>query len=354
MELDDLRKQVDELDGRIVRLINERAGVARKIGEVKAQQGGTFYSPSREAAVYERIESHNEGPLSNECIRAVYREIIGGCLALEAPLKIAYLGPAGTFTHAAARSRFGESVEYIHAATIDDVFTDVERGRADYGVVPIENSTDGGIHETMTRFLNSPLKACAEIVKEIHHTLMSLGSAEEVKRIYSRPQVFAQTRRWLQTHMSDVELIGVSSTSAAAERAAAEADSAAIGSTSLAAAHGLKVLFEGLEDYAHNVTRFYVVGQHMGEPTGDDKTALLCRIRDRSGALRDLLSPFTEHGINMTRIESFPSPTEAWQYFFFIDLIGHPEEPATKEALEEMAPQCEELKVLGAFPQAKG
>jgi len=353
MELEGLREKIDEIDTQIVRLVNERAEVARQVGDVKARQGASFYSPSREGKVYARICRLNEGPLSDACLRAVYREIISGCLALETPLKISYLGPEGTFTHDAACSRFGDSAQYMPATTIDDVFTEIERGRATYGVVPVENSTGGGIYETLTRFLDSPLKVCAEIVREIHHALMASCPFEQIRRVYSRPQVFGQTRRWLQRHMADVELTGVSSTSAAARQAATEEGAAAIGSASLAAVHGLNVLFDRIEDYSHNVTRFFVLGDHISEPSGDDKTALLCSIKDRSGALHDLLGAFKDHGINMTKIESFPSPVAAWRYYFFIDFIGHPADGEIKDALAAMEDQCESLKMLGAFPRAQ-
>jgi len=351
MELERLRGKIDEIDAQLVRLVNERAKVVLDIGSVKERNGTSIYVPSREGAVYNRIESLNEGPLSNICLRAVYREIMSGCLALETPLQIAYLGPEGTFTHAAARSKFGDSVYYCPGATIDDVFTDVERGRANYGVVPVENSTGGGIHETLTRFLESPLKVCAEIVNEIHHSIMARCEPERIERVYSRPQVFGQARNWLQRHMPNAELVPVSSTSVAAERAAGEEHAAAIGGANLAAAHGLSILFDRVEDYSHNVTRFFVLGDHTSDPTGDDKTALLCGIKDKTGALHDLLDAFKEHEINMTKIESFPSPKAAWQYYFFIDFVGHPADAAVARALAQMDAECESFKVLGAFPR---
>jgi chorismate mutase/prephenate dehydratase len=354
MELEELRNRIDELDQRIVRLINDRAELARRIGDLKSSDNASAYVPSRHEAVGRRVVELNEGPLSDECIGAVYREIMSGCLALEQPVKVAYLGPEGTFTHSAARAHFGEAVEYSAVATIDEVFGEVERGRADYGVAPVENSTGGGIHETLTRFLDSSLQVCAEIVHEIHHALMARCPAGEVERIYSRGQVFAQTRRWLQTHMPDAELQEVGSTSAAAARAAKEEHAAAIGNASLAPVNGLDVLFDHIEDYSHNVTRFFVLGTHVSRSTGDDKTAVLCSVRDKVGALHDLLAPFKEHAINMTKIESFPSPNAAWQYYFFIDFLGHPDEDETAAALRQMEAECMSFKVLGAFPRCRG
>ncbi len=353
MQLDELRRKVDDIDAKIVRLISERALLARQIGELKKGNNGPLYAPAREAAVFEHVAQLNAGPLPDDVLRAVYREIIGGCLALEKALTVAFLGPEGTFTHMAARANFGQSADYLPVSTIDETFGEVERGRADYAVVPVENSTGGGIHETLTRFLNSPLKVCAEIVQEIHHALMATCKAEQIERVYSRGQVLGQTRHWLQTHMPHAELHEVSSTSVAAKRAAEEANCAAIGNASLAEQHGLRVLFDHIEDYAHNVTRFFVLGKHMSEPTGDDKTALLCSVKDKVGALHDLLAPFKEHSINMTKIESFPSPDAPFQYYFFIDLLGHPEDATTRRALEQMEAECMTLKVLGGFPRCE-
>ncbi len=354
MQLDDLRKKVDQLDEQIVRLISERAGVARQIGEVKARNNSTIYAPAREEAVYRHLSEVNEGPLPDSVFRAVYREIISGCLALERAIRVAYLGPEGTFTHIAARANFGDSARYIPCATIEDTFTEVERERADYGVVPVENSTGGGIHETLTRFLTSPLNVCAEIARPIHHALMAKCALEDIVRIYSKGAVLSQTRKWLQTHVPGVELMEAASTSAAAELASREPGVAAIGNAILAGPNGLRVLFDGIEDYAHNVTRFFVLGTHMSEPTGDDKTALLCSVKDKSGALYDLLTPFKGNGITMTKIESFPSPDAAWQYYFFIDFLGHPADGKVREALKQMEAECVSFKILGAFPRSKG
>jgi len=354
MELDDLRKRVDDLDGQIVRLINERAGLALQIGKLKERENEALYVPARQHEVYQNIAALNKGPLPDSCLRAVYREIMGGCLALEKALKVAYLGPEGTFTHAAARSNFGDSVEYVGVASLDEVFDEVERGRSDYGVVPVENSTGGGIHETLTRFLDSPLKVCAEILMEVHHALLAKCPLEEIVKVYSKGEVLVQCRRWLQQHLPGAEQRELPSTSASAERAAAEPGVAALGSAVLAGPHGLRVLCDRIEDYSHNVTRFFVLGRHMSRPTGDDKTAVLCSTRDKVGALHDLLSPFKKHSINMTKIESFPSPTAAWQYYFFIDFLGHPEEENTRQALEEMEAECMSFKVLGAFPRCDG
>ena len=351
MSLEELRKQVDELDARIVQLINQRAKIVRQIGRLKAGGNESVYTPHREQAVYANVTGANAGPVSDEAMRAVFREIMSGCIALEKPLKIAYLGPPGTFTHWAARSKFGDSVQYVPAASLEEIFEEVERKRADYGVVPIENSTEGGIRETLARFIDSPLQVCAEIVLEIHHSLLANCVLDEVRKVYSKGTVFGQVRRWLRTHLPRAETVEVSSTSRAAELAAGEPGAAAIGHAELAAAYGLNVLFDHIEDYAHNVTRFFVLGDHVSDATGDDKTAILCSVKDKVGALHDLLAAFKDHGINMTKIESFPSPTTAWQYYFFIDLQGHPDDDGTRKALDAMRQECESFKILGAFPR---
>ena len=295
----------------------------------------------------------NEGPLPDRCIKAVYRELMSGCIALQKPVRIAYLGPEGTFTHQAAVSKFGESVEYESADSLEAVFEAVEQKRADYGVVPVENSTEGGIHETLTRFLSSPCKVSAEIVREIHHALLSKSPLEEIKAVYSKGPVFTQCSKWLSNNLPDAQEKEVSSTSAAAEMAAREDGAAAIARRELAATHGLKVVQDHIEDYAHNVTRFFVLGDHISPPSGDDKTALLCSVRDKEGALHDLLRPFKEFRINMTKIESFPSPVTPWQYLFFIDFMGHPNSDKVQRALDEMRKECVEFRVLGAFPRCE-
>jgi len=354
MDLQLLRKKIDEIDAQIVELMNRRAEIVLEIGRLKRDRNQAVYAPHREEAIYNHVVSLNKGPLSEQCLRAVYRELMSGCIALQKPLSISYLGPPGTFTHDAARSKFGDSVQYVPAATLEEVFEQVERGRADYGVVPVENSTEGGIHETLTRFLTSPLKVSAEIVTEIHHALLARCPLEQIKKVYSRPQAFTQTRRWLAANLPGVPQIDVSSTAAAAEIAASEEGAAAIAKSDLAATHGLRVLQDHIEDYAHNVTRFFVLGHHIGAPTGDDKTALLCSVKDKAGALHDLLIPFKEYGINMTRIESFPSPTTAWQYYFFIDFQGHPDEDRIRQALQKMQQECAQFRILGAFPRWRG
>lgn len=353
MDVEDLREKIDDIDADLVELLNQRARVVLQIGELKQQNDDDIYSPAREEKIYDHVVSVSEGPLPPECIKAIYRELMSGCIALQKPVTISYLGPKGTFTHEAALSKFGDSVEYEPADTLEEVFQAVEQEKANYGVVPVENSTEGGIHEALTRFLTSPLKVNAEIVREIHHALLSRSSLEDIHTVYSKGQVFTQCRQWLSANLPNVKESEASSTSAAAEMAANEEGAAAIARRELATSHGLGVVEDHIEDYAHNVTRFFVLGRNIPEPSGDDKTALLCSVRDKVGALHDLLGPFKEHAINMTKIESFPSPTTPWQYLFFIDFLGHPNEGQIQEALSEMRKECVEFRILGAFPRCE-
>ncbi len=350
MDIESLRKKIDALDARIVALVNERASLARHIGRVKAENKDTVYKPHREKAVYEHAVRNNNGPLPDETLRAVFREIMSGCIALEKQVSIAYLGPEGTFTHWAARSQFGDSVDYRAVGSLEEVFEDVRRERSDYGIVPVENSTEGGIRETLALFLDSPLKVCAEIVYQIHHSLMANCPLEDVRTVYSKGPVFDQTRRWLRDNLPRVRREEVESTSRAAALAAEEDGAAAIGYEALASVYGLDVLARNIQDRIHNVTRFFVLGHQISEPTGNDKTAILCGIADRVGALYDLLGAFKKYGINMTKIESYPSQSQTWSYCFFIDFLGHPREEKTRTALDEMRKNCDVFRVLGAFP----
>lgn len=351
MSLDDLRKKIDEIDVKIVDLINRRAQVAHEIGKLKNEDGDSIYKPHREQAVLDHAVKASEGPLPDESVQAVFREIMSGCIALEKPLKVAYLGPEGTFTHWAARSKFGDSIVYDPAASLADVFSEVERSRADYGVVPVENSTEGAIRETLALMLESRLKICAEIVFEINHALMANCPLDDIETIYSKDTVFGQARQWLRQHLPAAQQVDVESTGRAAELASQEDSTAAIGHAGLANVYGLDVLFDRIQDRASNETRFFVLGHHMSDMTGNDKTAILCSVKDHAGALHDLLHPFKEHEINMTKIESFPSQEAGWKYHFFIDFVGHPEEEETKAALKHMSKHCDRIDILGAFPR---
>ncbi len=352
-DIDTLREQIDRLDADIVRLLNERAKCALEIGRLKKGKDQLPYVPERELAVYRRLSALNEGPLPLETLRAVYRELMSGCLSLEHPMVVAYLGPEYSFTHFAARRKFGTTVHYRPQQTIAAVFDEVSHGRATYGIAPIENTTEGGISDTMDCFLSTELKICAELVVPIHLSLLSKSTAEGIKRIYSKPQAFAQCRIFLATHMPGRELVDASSTARAAEIAAGEEGAAAIASPEAAEAYGLDVVEENIEDASSNATRFLVVARDSAGPSGNDKTSIMFSIKDEVGALFLMLEPFRSAGINLTRIESRPSKRKAWDYVFFVDLEGHISDPAVASALSELEGRCKFLSVLGSYPIAK-
>lgn len=352
MKLLQLRKKIDILDERILGLLNERAKLTLSIGKIKSATSASAYVPNREKEVYEHILKVNKGPLSKDSLKAVYREIMSGSLALEKAVKISYLGPPATFTHLAALKKFGSSVKYYPAASITEIFTEVEKGRADYGVVPIENSIEGAVNHTLDMFMDSGLVICSEISLEVVHNLMANCALSQIKRVYSKFEVFGQCRLWLESNLPNVELIDVSSTSKAAEIAAAQKNSAAIGSSLAAECYGLKVLAKSIEDSAHNVTRFLVIGKTESAPTKKDKTSIMFSVKDKPGVLHDILSPLKKSGINMTKIESRPSKRKAWEYYFFVDIEGHAQNPKIKHALDELKRHTNVFKILGSYPAA--
>ena len=353
MSLDDLRRQIDQLDDQLIKLLNERVEVALEIGKTKKAQGGAIYVPSREKAVFDRVSGLNEsaGPLPDRSVRAIYREIMSASLALESNLKIAYLGPPATYTHQAARSKFGASVEYHPAGSIADVFSAVENGSADYGIVPIENSTEGAVTHTFDQFTGTTLQICAEIYLPISLCLMASVPREKVSRICSKQEVLGQCRRWLNANMSGIEFDAVNSTSLAAEMAA-QSDCAAIASKFAAELYGLDVLAENIQDASGNTTRFLVIGRTSSQSTGADKTSIFFGIKDRVGALHDALDTLKANDINMCKIESRPSGDKAWEYVFFVDFEGHVDTPQVQKALREMEEHCAVLTVLGSYPKA--
>ena len=353
MNLDHLRDQIDSLDGEIVRLLNERIRVVQAIGEAKKESGAEIYVPSRERAVFEKIKRLNEGPLPEESAHAIYREIMSAALALETEMKIAYLGPEATFTHQAARSKFGASVEYIPTATISEVFDRVQNRTADYGVVPIENSTEGAVTHTFDQFATTSLKICAEIYLPISLTLLSKVEREQVRVIYSKQEVFGQCRTWLQTHLPEVELSPVESTTKAVQLAMETEGSAAIASAMASDMYGIEVLANGIQDMQGNTTRFLVIGQNFSASTGDDKTSVVFGVKHAVGALHEALSVFKADEINLSKIESRPSRNKAWEYYFFVDVDGHAEEQPVAKALEELQRHCTLMTVLGSYPKAQ-
>lgn len=352
MSLEGLRREIDSLDSKIVKLLNERAKVAKKIGDIKKKTSVKVYVPNREKEVYERIISQNDGPLSNECLEAIYRELIAGSRALEKVLKVSYLGPEGTFSYLAAKQRFGAAVDYLTCKSIEAVFRDVESGRADYGIVPAENSTEGGIRETLNMFTECDVKICAEIALPIHHNLLANCQPEQVKKIYSKLQVFAQCKEWLASNFTDAELLNVGSTTEAAQIAKQEEHAAAIAHTEVAELYGINILYKNIEDNPHNITRFFVICDKPCDRSGRDKTAIMCYIRNEPGALYEILVPFKEHGINLTNIEPLPTRRRPWDYCFYVELEGHTDEENVSKTLEEVGRKCIELKVLGSYPKS--
>lgn len=352
MTLDELRAKIDALDGKILECLNERANLAKEIGEIKKNEDAPFYVPEREKAVYEKMAGLNKGPLTNDGVRSIYLEIISAIRALEKEISVAFLGPRDTFSHMAALRVFGAAADYRPLPSFADIFTEVERGRIDYGVVPVESSIGGSVSETLDRFMSSNLKVINEVMIHVAQNLLANCALEDIKRVYSKDNALLQCRNWLRANLPGVELIEVSSTAEAARRAAIEPGIAAIASRLAAQTYNLNIVAERIEDMAHNFTRFLVVGRQMVRPTGDDKTSVLIALKDRPGALYHLLVPFAEASINLTRIESRPSQQKPWEYVFFIDLVGHVEEERIKNVLDTVAERAATLKILGSYPRA--
>lgn len=350
-----VRERIDDLDRRILELINERAGCAQEVAEIKraAGESNNFSRPEREARLLRELADATEGPLEAAAVTRVFREIISACLALEQPLTVAYLGPAGTFTQSAVHRHFGRSIEARPLAAIDEVFREVAAGTAQFGVVPVENSTEGMVSHTVDMFVNSNLRICGEVLLRVHHHLVSkAGDAGKVKTLYSHQQSFAQCREWLDANLPNAERIAVSSNAEAARRAAEEAGTAAIAPAMAAEIYGLEMLVERIEDEPDNTTRFLVVGDHDVPPSGDDKTSLLLSARNRPGALFHLIQPLADHGIDMTRLESRPTRGRLWEYIFFVDILGHAEDETVKPALEALKEEAALCRVLGSYPRA--
>jgi chorismate mutase / prephenate dehydratase len=358
LDLGEIRTRIDSVDEKIQSLINERAQLAQLVGISKAKDGlktVDFYRPEREAQVLRMAKARNKGPLRDEEVLRLFREIMSACLAQQEPLKVAYLGPEGTFTQAAVLAHFGHSVRGLALPSIDEVFHEVEAGNADFGIVPIENSTEGTVNNTLDRFLNSPLKICGEVELRVHHNLMgNVSGLEQIKRICAHPQALAQCRGWLDEHLPDVERVPVSSNAEGARRARDEKGTAAIASETAAEVYKIKILAAQIEDRADNTTRFLVLGRKLFKASGNDRTTLLISIghTDTSGALFHLLEPLSRYKVNMTRIESRPSHKRKWDYVFFIDIDGHAEDKQVAEALEALKDRASLFRVLGSYPRA--
>lgn len=351
VELEKLRRDIDAIDLKILELLNKRANIALEIANIKRQAGLKFYSPKREREILERLTSLNKGPFPNDAIKFIFREIISASLALEQPLRIAYLGPAGTFTNLAALRHFGSFAEYIPVDGIKAVFDTTDRKIADYGVVPIENSNEGVVSSTLDMFIDYDLKISAEIMLEIsHHLLSKADDKSKIKKIYSHPQATAQCKTWLELNLPDIPIFESTSTARAAELASKEEDAAAIASELAAQLYDLNFIEKHIEDYKKNYTRFLVIGKEYQQKTGRDKTSILFSVKDRPGALYDALLPFKKSNINLTKIESRPSKRKAWEYIFFVDLEGHIDDEEVQNALKEVKETCLYMKHLGSYP----
>src|SRR3989475_11726419 len=353
MNIPEHRKAIDRLDAKIVKLLNERTQHVLEIGAIKLKAGEEIYAPHRELAVLQRLGRLNPGPITNESLRAIYREVMSSALSLQKTMRIAYLGPEATFTHQAAIRRFGSSLRYGPQKTITDVFAEVSKNRADYGVVPIENSTEGVVTHTLDMFVDSDLKIVSQIVLRVQHCLLSDSKKSQLKKLFAHPQALAQCRAWVQNNLPRVEIIETSSNARSAEFAAKEKESAAIAGALAAEKYDLPVLEYDIQDNAANATRFLVLGRQCSPPTGMDRTSVMFSIVDQVGALYRALAPFRRYRINMTKIESRPSKRKVWEYFFFVDCDGHMNDRKVAKALALLAEQCSFVKVLGSYPNAE-
>lgn len=353
MALEPLREGIDRIDREIVRLLNERAGLAQEVGRIKLEAGHPIFAPEREKAVYEKVAALNAGPLPVRSLQAVYREIMSACIALEKPLRVAYLGPQGTFTQEAALRKFGGSVEYLPQPQVRDVFLAVSRNHADYGVVPVENSTEGSVNATSDMLLESDLTICSEILLQIHQCLLANCPLAEVKIVVSHPVALPQCRQWLAANLPGIPTREVASTALAAERASREYGVAAIASETAAALHGLSHVIRCIEDRPDNATRFLVLGAVPARPSGEDRTSIVFSLRNEAGSLYEALLPFKDAGLNLTRIESRPSKKVNWEYAFFVDLEGHAEDPRVAAVLARMKAATDDFRVLGSYPRCE-
>ena len=352
MSLDKLRKKIDKIDEKLVELINERAQIVVEVGKLKQADESPIYVPHREKAVLDKIAHLNQGPLPDKTMQAIWRELMSGSFFLERPLQVGYLGPQGSFSHNAAILKFGQSVDHEALSDIRGIFEEVSKGHCDFGIVPIENSAGGGVRETLDAFVETDVLICGEANMAIHHNLMANSPMHEIKRIYSQPEVFAQCRNWLAATFKDTETVPMPSSSRAAKLAAGEPGSAAIASSVAAEIYGLKILCQNIEDIANNITRFLIISKQDAEPSGDDKTVILFTTAHRTGALVDVLNVFGEYGLNMTNIGSRPNRKREWEYYFFVDFLGHKQEDHVKKALAEAKKHCLQLSILGSFPKS--
>ncbi|MFI4911007.1 MAG: prephenate dehydratase [Sedimentisphaeraceae bacterium JB056] len=350
--LEELRKQIDSIDQQLVKLLNERARVVVEVGKYKKRTGAApIYAPDREKAVLEKICGLNEGPLPDKTLLSVWRELMSGSFFLERPLRIGFLGPRGSYSHQAAMMKFGQSVEYNPITDIQGVFDEVARDQCDFGVVPIENSTGGGIVETLDALIGTKLMICAEMEMAIHHNLLANCSLGDIEKIYSKPEVFAQCRKWLAETGNQDKTIAEASTAQAAQLASGSSNAAAIGSNLAGKLYGLNIICENIEDNVSNTTRFLILSKKDTPRTGDDKTMLMFTTAHKPGSLFEVLSIFDKYDINLTRIESRPNSTRTWEYHFFVELAGHRTDESIKKAVAKLRDKTLQVSILGSYPK---
>ncbi|HYC35187.1 MAG TPA: prephenate dehydratase [Usitatibacter sp.] len=351
-ELHRLRESIDRIDERILEALNERARLARAVGSLKV---GQAYRPEREAQVLRRVKERNPGPLGGETVALLFREIMSACLALERPITVAYLGPKGTFSERATLKHFGLAADALAVASIDEVFRSVESGAADFGVVPVENSTEGAVGRSLDLMPQTPMRVCGEVIVRIHHNLMAKVAPkafDDIRRVFSHGQSLGQCHEWLNANLPRAERVAVASNAEAARRAAEEEFSAAVAGEMAAEHYGLTILAANIEDEPNNTTRFLILGDYQPGPSGKDKTSLVLSARNRAGAVYEMLTPFAKRGVSMTKFESRPSRVALWEYLFFVDIEGHRDDPQVAEALEEVGRIAGYIKVLGSYPVA--
>lgn len=350
-ELEKLRKKINEIDNEILNLLNKRSEIVIEIAHIKRNEKAKFYSPEREREILERLTSLNKGLFPNETLKVIFREILSASLSLEEPLKVACLGPLATFTHMAALRHFGSSAHFVPVESIKDVFDAVETGKTEFGVVPIENSNEGVISYTLDLFMDCELKVSAEVMLEITHNLLSKsGDKTKIRKVYSFSPATAQCRRWLQLNLPGMQIIEATSTANAAELASRDDEAAAIASDLAAKVYNLRFAEKNIEDSKHNFTRFLVISKESPKRSGKDKTSIMFSLKDKPGSLYSSLEPFKKAKINLTKIESRPSKRKAWEYIFFVDMVGHIDDRKLKKVIEDVKDNCLYLKILGSYP----
>lgn len=350
MNIKKLREEIDDLDLKLLSLLNQRAKRVLEIAKIKQREGKSFYDPAREKKILKHLLKRNQGPLSDSALSEIVEGLLSSFRSLQRKLRVVYLGPPATFTHLTALKVFGKRAGFLPVRSISEVFATVEKKEADFGIVPIENSTEGVVNHTLDMFLDSDLKISAEVMLEISHHLLSQGGLKEVKKVYSHSQAIAQCRRWLEENLPKAKLVETESTARAAELASQELKTAAIASDVAASLYHLNIAARHIEDSSHNFTRFLVLGREFSKRSGQDKTSILFSIKDRIGALYDMLASFRKYGINLTKIESRPTKRKAWEYVFFIDLLGYKDDKNVKKALLQLEKQCLFLKIFGSYP----